>query len=113
MSATPDRSELTSGPTDPNEINQNDHADLDETSEGRQSNEDELSDLTEKQRRILAYLHEHAAQKTYFKSRLIARELDMTPKEVGANLRAIQDSADDITVEKWGYSSSTTWQVTA
>ncbi len=72
---------------------------------------DDGTHLTDKQRRILAYLRERADERTYFKSRLIADELDMTPKEVGANLRAIRDDAD-ISVEKWGYSSSTTWQVT-
>ena len=69
--------------------------------------------LSEKQRRILAHLREHAGTKTYFKSRLIARELDMTAKEVGSNMVAIQEGDDDLDVEKWGYSSATTWEVTA
>lgn len=69
-------------------------------------------DLSEKQQRILNYLREHAETKTYFKSRLIGRELDMTPKEVGTNMTAIADGDFTIEVERWGYSSSTTWQVT-
>jgi hypothetical protein len=68
------------------------------------------SDLSEKQRRILSYLHTHDDQ-TYFKSRLIGEELDMSAKEVGANMPAV-DGVDDIQVEQWGYSSSTTWKVT-
>jgi DNA-binding MarR family transcriptional regulator len=68
--------------------------------------------LTEKQRRILAYLEDHADERTYFKSRLIGEDLGMTPKEVGANMTAIQDGEFDVDVEKWGYSSSTTWKVT-
>ena len=68
--------------------------------------------LTEKQRRILAYLREKGQMKTYFKSRLIGEELDMSAKEVGANMSAIQDGGFDVTVEKWGYSSGTTWKVT-
>ncbi|WP_248897513.1 DUF7123 family protein [Haloplanus halobius] len=71
------------------------------------------SDLNEKQRRILAYLREHAATKTYFKSRLIAAELGLTAKEVGANMTAIRTGEFDIDVEKWGYSSGTTWKVDA
>lgn len=69
-------------------------------------------DLTSKQRRILAYLREHAVDRTYFKSRHIAEDLGMTAKEVGANIRPILDGEFDVTVEKWGYSSGTTWRVT-
>jgi biotin operon repressor len=69
--------------------------------------------LTEKQRRILDYLQSNADTQTYFKSRLIGNELDMSAKEVGTNMTALQDSDVGIDVEKWGYSSSTTWMVTA
>ena len=69
--------------------------------------------LTDKQQRILQYLRRSAATKTYFKSRLIADELEMTAKEVGANMTAIREGEFDVTVEKWGYSSGTTWKVTA
>lgn len=72
----------------------------------------QTSDLTEKQRRILAYLRENGRMKTYFKSRLIGEELGLSAKEVGANMSAIRDSDFDIDVEKWGYSSGTTWKVT-
>lgn len=68
--------------------------------------------LTDKQRRILRYLREEARTNTYFKSRHIGDDLGMSAKEVGANMTAIVDGDFDVTVEKWGYSSSTTWQVT-
>lgn len=68
------------------------------------------SDLSEKQRRILSYLRQNDDQ-TYFKSRLIGEELDLSAKEVGANMPAV-DGVEDIEVEQWGYSSSTTWKVT-
>ncbi len=68
-------------------------------------------DLTSKQERILQYLRKNAATKTYFKSRLIGKELGMTAKEVGANITALQDGDYDVDIEKWGYSSSTTWKV--
>lgn len=68
-------------------------------------------DLNEKQRRILNYLRDHATTETYFKSRLIASELGMTAKEVGANMTAIRTGEFDVAVEKWGYSSGTTWKV--
>jgi hypothetical protein len=69
-------------------------------------------DLTDKQRRILAYLRENARTKTYFKSRLIGEELDLSAKEVGSNMTAICEGEFDVDVEKWGYSSGTTWKVT-
>ncbi|QLG63236.1 DUF7123 family protein [Halorarum salinum] len=71
------------------------------------------TDLTEKQLRILGYLREHASTQTYFKSRLIAEDLGMSAKEVGANMPAICEGGFDLDVEKWGYSSGTTWMVTA
>ena len=73
----------------------------------------EAPGLSEKQQRILAYLREHADEQTYFKSRLIGEALGMTPKEVGANMTAIADGGFGVDVERWGYSSSTTWKVTA
>jgi hypothetical protein len=69
------------------------------------------TDLTDKQRRILQYLRERAGTKTYFKSRLIAEDLGLTAKEVGANMTAILEGDFDVAVEKWGYSSGTTWKV--
>ncbi|GGN14257.1 DUF7123 family protein [Halarchaeum nitratireducens] len=69
------------------------------------------STLTPKQERILAYLREHAGTRTYFKSRLIGDALDLSAKEVGTNMTALQEGEYGITVEKWGYSSATTWKV--
>ncbi|MFB6117094.1 hypothetical protein [Halosegnis sp.] len=68
--------------------------------------------LSEKQRRILAYLREAARTDTYFKSRDIGEALDMSAKEVGTNMTAICEGNFDVSVEKWGYSSGTTWMVT-
>lgn len=67
--------------------------------------------LSEKQRRIYEYLRTNADDRTYFKSRLIAEELDLSAKEVGANIRAVREAETDLTIEKWGYSSGTTWMV--
>ena len=70
------------------------------------------TDLSDKQRRILRYLRERADTKTYFKSRLIGEELGLSAKEVGTNMSAIREGDFDVDVEKWGYSSGTTWKVT-
>jgi DNA-binding Lrp family transcriptional regulator len=68
--------------------------------------------LSDKQHRILQYLRANVDERTYFKSRLIAEELGLSAKEVGANMRALLDGEVGLTVEKWGYSSGTTWKVT-
>lgn len=70
------------------------------------------SNLTEKQKRIIQYLSDQVGEKTYFKSRNIATALGMNPKEVGANMPHVRKATQDISIEKWGYSSSTTWKVT-
>ena len=70
------------------------------------------TDLSDKQRRILAYLRENGRMKTYFKSRLIGKDLGLSAKEVGTNMTAICEGEFDVDVEKWGYSSGTTWKVT-
>ena len=72
----------------------------------------EPAGLSAKQARILRYLRENAADQTYFKSRLIADELELSATEVGANMGAVADAAADLDVEQWGYSSGTTWMVT-
>ncbi len=68
-------------------------------------------ELSDKQRRILAYLREKGRTKTYFKSRLIGEALELSAKEVGSNMTAICEGEFGIEVEKWGYSSGTTWKV--
>ena len=73
----------------------------------------ESAGLSAKQARILRYLCENATDRTYFKSRLIADDLGLSAKEFGANMSAVADAAAEIDVEKWGYSSGTTWMVTA
>lgn len=69
--------------------------------------------LTEKQRRIRRYLLDRADSKTYFKSRLIGDDLGLSPKEVGANISALAEQESELRIEPWGYSSSTTWKVSA
>jgi hypothetical protein len=82
------------------------------TAAGATETETELAaDLNEKQQRIVDYLLTEADGTAYFKSRLIGEALDMSAKEVGANMRAVKEAAP-FEVEKWGYSSGTTWKVT-
>jgi len=71
--------------------------------------------LPEQARALAAYLDRRLTEDGTFyeKSRFIAEELDLSAKEVGTNMPAIREADLDIEVEKWGYSSSTTWMVTA
>lgn len=68
--------------------------------------------LSETQCRILEYLRDRVAEQTYFKSRLIAEELGLSSREVGVNMPAVREVAPVLRIEKWGYSSGTTWKVT-
>jgi hypothetical protein len=79
--------------------------------QGQSETTDAATDLTEKQQRIVDYLRAEAEGTAYFKSRLIGEALDMTAKEVGANMRVVREAAP-FEIEKWGYSSGTTWKVT-
>lgn len=62
--------------------------------------------------RILEYLMDSVDRgKHYFKSKHIAKDLGLSPKEVGTNLSILLNEADQVNIEKWGYSKSTTWRV--
>jgi len=65
-----------------------------------------------KEERLRSYLKQKAADgEMYFKSKFIADEVDLSPKEIGALMVKIRDSASDLHVEKWSYTSATTWRV--
>ena len=65
-----------------------------------------------KEERLKRYLL-HRAQngELYFKSKFIADEVGLSPKEIGALMVKIRDSASELTVEKWSYTSAKTWRV--
>jgi hypothetical protein len=73
-------------------------------------------DLKEKynhsQEAIIEYLKNGIqGGKRFFKSKYIARDLGMSPKEVGTNMKILSDECGDLRIEKWSYSKSTTWRV--
>jgi hypothetical protein len=47
----------------------------------------------------------------YDKSRFIAEEVDLSPKEIGAYMRRLREEAPHFQIEKWGYTNGTTWRV--
>jgi len=65
-----------------------------------------------KEDRLRAYLAQKAADgEVYFKSKFIADEVDLSPKEIGALMVKLKDSTTDLEIEKWSYTSATTWRV--
>ena len=65
-----------------------------------------------KEDRLRSYLKQKAADgEMYFKSKFIAEEVGLSPKEIGALMVKLKESATDIEVEKWSYTSATTWRV--
>jgi hypothetical protein len=69
-------------------------------------------DSASKEERLKQYLLSKAQDgELYFKSKFIADEVDLSPKEIGALMVKLRDSASDLTVEKWSYTSATTWRI--
>ena len=65
-----------------------------------------------KEQRLRAFLSEKAADgEMYFKSKFIADEVGLSPKEIGALMVKLKDSASELEVEKWSYTSATTWRI--
>lgn len=65
-----------------------------------------------KEDRLKQYLQEKAQDgEMYFKSKFIADEVELSPKEIGALMVKLTDSATELTIEKWSYTSATTWRV--
>jgi len=67
---------------------------------------------TSKADRLAAFLRAEAADgETYFKAKFIADDVDLSPKEIGALIVRLQDSMQDLEIEKWSYTGATTWRV--
>jgi len=65
-----------------------------------------------KEERLKSYLRQKAEDgEVYFKSKFIADEVGLSPKEIGALMVKLKDSATEIEIEKWSYTSATTWRI--
>ena len=70
------------------------------------------ADPSSKEERLAAYLRERAsAGDMYFKSKFIADDVDLSSKEIGALIVKLQDSLEDLSIERWSYTGATTWRV--
>lgn len=66
----------------------------------------------DKETRLREYLSSKAADgEVYFKSKFIADDVGLSPKEIGALMVKLRESASDLEIEKWSYTSATTWRV--
>lgn len=67
-----------------------------------------------KEERLKQYLLDRAQDgEMYFKGKFIADDVGLSPKEIGALMVKLRDSAAELTVEKWSYTGATTWRVEA
>jgi len=65
-----------------------------------------------KEDRLRTYLKQRAQDgEMYFKSKFIADEVGLSPKEIGALMVKLKESAQELEIEKWSYTSATTWRV--
>jgi CRP-like cAMP-binding protein len=72
----------------------------------------ETDDSASKEERLKQYLLSKAQDgELYFKSKFIADEVGLSPKEIGALMVKLRDSATELSVEKWSYTSATTWRI--
>ncbi|SMO58010.1 DUF7123 family protein [Halorubrum cibi] len=72
------------------------------------STTDDLS----KEERLKRYLLERAEDgEMYFKGKFISDDVELSPKEIGALMVKLSESATELTVEKWSYTGATTWRV--
>lgn len=68
----------------------------------------------ERQISLIRYLKNRIGSgKAFFKSKYIARELGLSSKEVGTNMAILAETCPEFSIEKYSYSNSTTWLVTA
>lgn len=71
-----------------------------------------MSEFTDEERRILDHLRDGVeAGQRYFRAKNIAGNLGLSAKQVGVRLPRLAEKADEVSIEKWGRSRSTTWRV--
>jgi DNA-binding Lrp family transcriptional regulator len=71
-----------------------------------------MTEFDDADRRIVSYLRDSVERgERYFRARNIASSLGLSAKEVGARLPRLAEESEDVEIEKWGRSRSTTWRV--
>lgn len=71
-----------------------------------------MSDLTDEEQKILSHLSECVSRgERYFRAKNIAKQLGLSPKQVGVRLPRLAEKSEEMEIEKWGRARSTTWKV--
>ena len=71
-----------------------------------------MTDYTDDEQRILAYLRESVARgDRYFRAKQIAEQIGLSAKQVGVRLPELAEKSEEVDIEKWGRARSTTWRV--
>jgi hypothetical protein len=70
-------------------------------------------DASKKLRRLQSYLQQQTETQgeLYFKSRFIADEVGLSAKEIGALMVQLEDTSTALEIERWSYTSATTWRI--
>ncbi|MFP4626894.1 MAG: DUF7123 family protein [Natronomonas sp.] len=72
------------------------------------------SAMSRKATRLAEFLRDEAEATTgdlYVKSKFISDDVGMSPKEIGALMGQVDDGATGMNVQKWSYTSATTWRI--
>jgi len=78
------------------------------------SNPDSGGNGPSKARRLTRFLRAEARAaggELYFKGKFIADDVGLSPKEIGALMPRLQESASELSIEPWSYTGATTWRV--
>lgn len=69
----------------------------------------------QKARRLYNHLKSQLEEQDemYIKSKFISDDVGLSPKEIGGLIPKLQEAPIDISIEKWSYTSATTWRVSA
>lgn len=64
--------------------------------------------------RLRTYLTERVKEEgeMFVKSKFITDDVGLSAKEIGSLMLQLQDEGNALEIEKWGYSSATTWRIT-
>lgn len=73
----------------------------------------DMGELSEEDRRILEDLRDRVGSgESYVRAKQIAERIGLSAKQVGVRLPKLSEKSEDVDIEKWGRSKSTTWRVT-
>jgi len=70
--------------------------------------------LSAKATRLAQYLRNEVSDSNgeiYVKGKFISDDVGLSSKEIGALMLQLQDAVSGLSIEKWSYSSATTWRV--